>query len=144
MTLPDKQRAEIVTLRFDNAHQALDDAACMLERKSFRAAMNRCYYAAFYAASASALNDNRTFRKHSGLISYFHAEYIKPGLLDRKLGRILQVAFDNRSEADYQDVVRFTRDDVQAAIEQAEEFVRQIEAYVNTQTVTQSKLNDRQ
>jgi uncharacterized protein (UPF0332 family) len=128
----DEQRQEIVKLRLENARQALADAAALLERSSFRAAVNRCYYAMYYAASALALKGNKTFHKHSGLIAFFHAEFVKPGLVSRDLGRILQKGFDNRSEADYQDVVRFTPADVESALQEAQRFVREVESYLAT------------
>jgi len=126
----DEQRQEIVKLRLENARQALADAAVLLARSSLRAAVNRCYYAMFYATAALALQGNKTFRKHSGLIAYFHAEFVKPGRLSRDLGRILQKGFDNRSEADYQDVVRFTPADIENALQEAQRFVREIELYL--------------
>ncbi len=132
MKLTEEERLLLITLRFDNARQALDDAECLLQRNSLRAAMNRCYYAVFYAASALAVAQGATFRKHSGLIAYFHAEYVKPGLLDRKLGRILQSAFDNRSEADYQDLIRFTKDDVEASLQEAVCFVDKLNEYLQS------------
>ena len=128
----DEQRQEIVVLRLENARQALADAEMLLARNSLRAAVNRCYYAMFYATSALALRGNKTFHKHSGLISYFHAEIVKPGHMSRDLGRILQKGFDNRSEADYQDVVRFTVADVATALQEAQRFVREIESYLAT------------
>jgi len=130
VTLADEQRAAVVQVRLGNARQALDDAACLLERTSLRAAMNRCYYAVFYAASALLVSQGKTFRKHSGLIACFHAEYIKTAVFEREFGRILQSAFDNRSAADYQDVLRFSCEDAKASLLEAPRFVQEITAYL--------------
>ena len=73
MSLSDAQRLHIVEVRLANAEQMLVDASNMLTGGSLRSAANRCYYAVFYAASALAMRDERTFRKHSGMISYFQA-----------------------------------------------------------------------
>ena len=61
----------------------------------------RAYYAAFYAASALLLSDERTFRKHSGVIACFHRYYVKEGRLPREAGKILTSLSDLRDIADY-------------------------------------------
>lgn len=78
------------------------------------------------------LTKEKHFRKHSGLIACFHAEYVKTGLFERDMGRILQTALDNRSEADYQDVVRFSKDDVEASLDEARRFIGKIKIYLQS------------
>lgn len=130
MTLSDEQRQELVRLKLENAEEALNDASTLLSVKSLRGACNRCYYAAFYATSALAIHDCKTFRKHRGLISYFHVEYIKTKRLPQELGRILQQAFENRSETDYQDVLRLTPQDITKSLKDAEYFISEIKKYL--------------
>ena len=94
MSLSDAQREHIVELRLANARQMLADASNMLAGGSLRSAANRGYYAVFYAASALAMRDKQTFRKHKGVISYFQRAYVKTGRLPKELGGIFQDAFE--------------------------------------------------
>ncbi len=130
MTFSDAQRQHIVEIRLTNAEQMLADASNMLASGSLRSAANRCYYAVFYAASALAMRDNQTFRKHSGVISYFHTAYIKTGRLPKELGGVFQRAFDNRCEADYDDLIELRQDELSELIEQAGRFVSEIKSLI--------------
>ena len=120
---------ELVLVRLATAQQMLDDAAMLRANGSLRSAVNRAYYAMFHTASALALSQGRSFSKHSGVISFFQREFAKPGILDRMHGRALQKAFEDRSEADYQDYVRFTEEQVDARIREATAFLCAVKAY---------------
>jgi uncharacterized protein (UPF0332 family) len=132
MSLSDAQRQHIVEVRLANAEQMLADASNMLANGSMRSTVNRCYYAIFYAASALAMRDNQTFRKHSGVISYFHSAYVKTGLLSKELGAIFQRAFDNRCEADYDDLVEIQQDELSEMLLQARQFVTEVKSLIKT------------
>ena len=132
MSLSDAQRQHIVEVRLANAEQMLVDAKSMLAGGSLRSTANRCYYAVFYAASALAMRDNRTFRKHSGVVSYFHAAYVKTGRLPKELGSVLQRAFDNRQEADYDDLVELQPDELSKTLQQARLFVAEVKLLLHT------------
>ena len=124
MTLAPEERLNIVALRLENADRMLKDAHLLLEAGSLRSAVNRVYYAMFYAASALAVSRGRVFSTHKGLIVYLQREFVKTGVLDRQHGRTLQKAFENRTEGDYQDLVRFSSADVARMLSDAEEFVQ--------------------
>ena len=132
MTLSDEQRKTILALRLKSAEQALADASTLLASGSVCGAMNRCYYAIFYAAYALAIRDGRTFRKHVGIIAFFHKEYLKTNRLPRDLGRIFQKAFDDRCEADYFDAARFSLDDATESLEDARRFVAELRSFLAT------------
>ncbi len=132
MSLPEAQRRHIVEVRMANAEQMLVDSSNMLDDDSLRSAANRCYYAVFYAASALAMRDNKTFHKHSGVISYFHAAYMKTGRLPKELGGILQRTFDARLDADYDDLVELRHEDVSETLDQARRFVADVKSLLQT------------
>jgi uncharacterized protein (UPF0332 family) len=128
MSLSDSQRQHIVEVRLANAEQMLVDASNMLASGSLRSTANRCYYAVFYAASALAMRDNQTFRKHSGVISYFHTAYVKTGRLPKELGGVFQRAFDNRCEADYDDLIEMRLDELSEMLQLAGKFVAEVKS----------------
>lgn len=131
MNISPEQRTELVKVRLETAHGTLKDARLMYDVGSLRSAINRAYYAMFYAVPALALSRGLSFRKHSGLISFFQREYVKAGVLDRKHGRVLQKAFEDRSETDYQDYVRLTKEQVETRLDEAEDLIRAVEAHLN-------------
>jgi len=123
VTLLPEERQTVISLRMQNAEEALSDAGVLLERNSLRGAANRLYYAVFHALSALALGDGKLFAKHQGIISFFHADCVRTGRFEKRLGRVVQQAFEDRTEADYEDDVSFSEDVLRARIRDVRELI---------------------
>jgi len=130
MPLNDSEKKNIINVRLENAAKVLNDAKLLCETESYRSAVNRVYYSMFYAVSALAIKKNNNFKKHSALITFFHREFIKTNIFDRKHGRALQKAFEDRSESDYQDFIIFSKEKVLLRIQDAEKFISVIKNYL--------------
>jgi uncharacterized protein (UPF0332 family) len=91
----------LVTYRLEQAHESLDAARVLLEKKLDRPALNRAYYAMFYAVLALLATRKRETSKHSGAISLFDKEFVKAGMFDKDFSRWLHEAFDLRQRSDY-------------------------------------------
>jgi uncharacterized protein (UPF0332 family) len=113
----------VIGVRLQNADEALDDAAALLERGSLRGAANRVYYAVFHAVSALALQDGKIYGKHQGILSYFHADCVRAGRFDKRFGRVVQQAFEDRTEADYEDDVSFDEEVIRTRINDVRELI---------------------
>lgn len=88
------------------ADTACSSARALLALGDVDGAANRAYYAMFDAARAALLASNAAVppeiaRTHSGLIGAFGLHLIKPGLISRDLGRLLNQAYEIRQAADY-------------------------------------------
>ena len=57
--------------RIARAHGALQEADLLIEQQHFSGALNRVYYAAFYAARALLATRNLDSSRHSGVIALF-------------------------------------------------------------------------
>ena len=93
--------AALVVYRMQQADEAVSAADLDLTGGFERAAVNRAYYAMFYAVLALLVVRKLGTSKHSAAISYFDLLYMKPALLPRELSAWLREAFAQRSEADY-------------------------------------------
>jgi uncharacterized protein (UPF0332 family) len=131
MSLTDDQRSEILRIRLENAKEALHDAESLLDDGSLRGAANRIYYAVFHAVSALALSRGVSFKKHGSLLTYFHREFVKTGVLDRAHGRAVQKAADDRSDADYSDYVTFTTEQISTRTKECRALLDAITEQVN-------------
>jgi uncharacterized protein (UPF0332 family) len=116
--------------RFQQADETLCEARLLLEAGHFRGAVNRAYYAMFYALQVLLIKNKIRVSKHSGLISYFDREYIKTGIIDKKFSKWLHRLFDLRQDADYGDMFAPTETQCMQAVQQADEFVRQIRTHL--------------
>jgi len=106
---------------------ALSSAKLLPKSGDADGACNRAYYTMFDAARASLMafqksDEVLTIKTHSGLISNFSFQLVKPGLMDLELGKALNKVEDLRLIADYKgDAI--TLEDAGWAVEQADLFV---------------------
>lgn len=122
--MSDEVVATVIRYWMDKARESLDSARAELDAGRHAFAVNRAYYAAFYAASAVLLARGERFVKHSGVRGAVHRHLVKPGLLGRELGLAYDRLFQDRQEADYVELSEFSEQEVREAIGQAVALVR--------------------
>ena len=121
-----RETSQHVRYRMERASQSLDTAKAAMERSLYNDAVNRIYYACFYAVSALLISRGLSSSKHSGVRSLFERHFVKDGPLPRQLGKFYHQVFDSRQEGDYADFVVFAQQDVEAWLEQADRFIAEI------------------
>jgi len=107
----------------------MSEADLLLNAGHFRGAINRAYYAMFYAIQVLVVKNKVKVSKHSGVISYFDREFVKPGIIDKEYSKWLHRLFDLRQDADYGDMFEPSDDQCRQAVEQARQFVHRIRNY---------------
>lgn len=68
--------------------------------------------------------------KHSGVISYINRNYVKTGIFDKRLSKILDTAFRLREKADYDDFFVVSSDAAKGQLEKAAEVIDMVEVYL--------------
>jgi len=89
-------------------------------------AANRLYYALYYAASALLLSKGVITKRHSGLITQIHMNFVKSGILTAKEGGLFKVLFDLRHEGDYEDFIDVDRLDIEEYTPQVRKLVEKL------------------
>jgi len=120
------QRADVTRYWWNQAEESLTAAGRELEAGACTFAVNRLYYAAFYAVSAALLDRQLSFKKHSAVRIAFHREFVKTGLLDPQWGNLYDRLFEDRQEADYVAITSFAREHVASRLVRCREFLDQI------------------
>lgn len=120
------QTLELCQYRLKQADEALSEALLLQKTGHYRGAINRAYYAMFYAIQVLVIQNKVKVSKHSGVISYFEREFVKSGIIDKKFSKWLHRLFDLRQDADYGDMFEPSEEQVQQAVGQAREFVMRI------------------
>ena len=92
-------------------------------------AANRSYYAIFHAARAVLALDGLDFKKHAGVVGTFSKYYIKSGIFEPSMAKMIKSAFSIRSETDYEDFYVVSKSDVEQQVLDAQAFVAEIDAY---------------
>jgi uncharacterized protein len=84
------------------AVEALADAELLVKENRTASAISRAYYAIFHAARAVLNLRGVAPKTHKGVKSDFSLLIVKPGLVEKEYGTILQDARDQRQTADYE------------------------------------------
>jgi uncharacterized protein (UPF0332 family) len=110
----------------------LDVAALNLAESYHGSAINRAYYAVFYAANALLSTEGLARSKHSGVVAAFRESFVKPGLIEVEYSRIYGRVMDDRHVSDYEidlpidtGVVERDLSDARRFVERAEQYLRQ-------------------
>ena len=125
---------ELAGYRLARAREDLNTAADNLKSGSYRASVNRSYYAVFHALRAVTALDGFDSGKHSGIIAYFNLHYVKTGIFEKEVSKIIDSSYRLREKADYDDFFLASEADASRQLEHAARVVRVIERYVNERT----------
>ena len=128
----------LIEYRLQEAREALEEAEILYARDKHRGAMNRIYYAMFYAVLALLASRGLSAAKHSGAISLFHREFVKPGTIPVEIAKFLDIAFDLRNKCDYRDFVSPDPERTNELLEAARRFINEVAGSLLAQNVTLS------
>ena len=120
---------ELAGYRIERAKEMLAAAEGNLKIGQYKTALNRSYYAVFHAMRAANILKGFDSSKHSGVIAFFNKEYLKEGILDRKLSIIIKNSSFLREKSDYDDFFIASKKDAEMQLEGAREFLGAVEAY---------------
>jgi uncharacterized protein len=124
------------------ARRSAASAKLLFDAGDLNGACNRAYYAMFDAARAALLAgdepvSSEAIKTHSGLITAFSLQVIKPGLIPAQYGRSLRQVDQIRFIADYSDE-GVDRERGLSVIEQANQFVETVSSHVEGQPCRRS------
>jgi len=118
----------------DYAHRALKSAKLMFDDGDWVGAINRAYYAIFYAANAVLELEGQQRSKHSHVMSVFRQKWVKTGMMEVEYSDIYGQAFRARNEGDYERTLFPKRIEAERAMEGAQRFVDRIEKLLEEQS----------
>ena len=121
--------------RISRAKEDLKTAEDNLSQGSYKASLNRSYYAIFHAMRAVTTLDHFDSSKHSGVIAFFNMTYVKTGIFDKSISKIIDSSFRLREKADYDDFFLASKEDAALQIERAKQVISLIENYINSKTI---------
>lgn len=120
------ERKSIVIYRMENARNTLHEIEDHCEKGYYNTAVNRLYYARFYAASALLLANHIETKTHDGVRQMLGKHFVLTGMIPLELGKFYTVMFNKRSAGDYEDFVQHTQRTVNDLYPNAEAFISTI------------------
>ena len=121
--------------RFNRAKEELQTAELLLRNADFRSSINRSYYSIFHAIRAVNALDGFDSSKHSGVISHFNQEYVKTGLFEKEVSKIIRNASELREQADYENFYEASQEEAVDVFEQATRFISVVEVYLREKAI---------
>lgn len=126
---------ELSKYRYSSAEETLRNARMCLENGFYRDAINRSYYAMFYAIKAILALGSIDFKRHKDVVAYFNKEYVAGGVFPGELGRRIARLKTKREESDYDDFFVASKEEAVAQIETVEFALPLIKKYLTDNKV---------
>jgi uncharacterized protein (UPF0332 family) len=106
----DKDISILIANNIEKARNTIIQAEALYNIQQYIGAVNRGYYAMFYAALAILLTKGLGTSKHSGVISLLDREFVNKRELDSVWSKKLRNAFNLRSWGDYDEKADITEE----------------------------------
>jgi uncharacterized protein (UPF0332 family) len=127
---PDR-KPELISLRMNQAKETIEDVAFLIHNDRLVLAINRIYYGMFYALLALAIQYEFKTSKHAQLIGWFNKEFIKTGKIGIRFSKIIQSAFNARTNSDYGIFIEFSKEETIELFVEMKFFIEEVERFLN-------------
>jgi len=120
----------LISYRMERAKESLDAAKLLSENNMLTSAMNRIYYAMFYAVQALLVLHDVSFSKHAQVKGYFNQEFINKGIFSIEIGKLYNKVFEYRQKFDYVDLTTPDTELISDHIQLAQDFIIALGEYL--------------
>jgi len=115
-----------VEMLIGEAESKLRSAKILFDNGEYNDAISRAYYSMHYSARALLSLKNIYPRTHKGIIAQFGLEFVKEGTIEDYYIKSMSTARENREMADYGIGYKFTAEEAENIIENANKFLERI------------------
>lgn len=128
--LDSDSRRDLILYKLEKSEKAIEESSLLADSGYYNTAINRLYYAAYYAASALMLEYSIDAATHKGIKTMLGLKFIHPGLLNRENGLIYQRLFDSRQAGDYEDFVYYDKESYYELLPLAKQFIEEVTSLI--------------
>lgn len=128
-----EERNDYAKYRMEKSRETLEVAALLVQNGKWNSAVNRLYYAAYYAVSGLLVKSGIESKTHAGVKTQFLLHFVKTGKIDMSLGKLYADLFDWRQKGDYGDFFDFTEEDVVPLLTPTKELIDAIFVEISRQ-----------
>lgn len=119
---------DYVNYRIESAIETIREVQTHIHNKYWNTAINRMYYACFYAVSALLVKHGIEASSHSGVRQKFGEHFVKTGKIERALAKLFTDLSEKRHKGDYNDFYDYEEDTVLRLYPSAQEFIEKIKS----------------
>lgn len=121
--LDEDSKKALIAYRTQRAYETLKEAEVMKREAFYNAAINRLYYACYYAAVALLLKYDIQTQTHNGVKTMLGLHFVSTGKLSLKVGKTFGTLFEKRHSGDYDDFAYCDQELVEDLYPQAKIFI---------------------
>ncbi|KAA6317040.1 hypothetical protein EZS27_032744 [termite gut metagenome] len=121
----------LVSYRMQRAKETLKEADTLIKTAFYNAAVNRLYYACYYAIIALLLKNNILANTHTGVKQMFGMHFIMTSRMNNKYSKFYTQLFNARMSGDYDDFLWYDLEMLSELYPQAEEFINAVDSELN-------------
>lgn len=126
----DDRQIDLANYRMQEAKNTLQVAKNCLYDSFYKDAINRSYYASFYAIKAVLALGNVDFKRHKDVVAYFNKEYVATDVFSREIGRRLATLKQLREKSDYDDFYIASKEKATEQVETASLILEEVDKYL--------------
>ena len=124
--LDEQSRAELVKYRINRADETIQESRLLANDCHYNAAINRLYYACFYAVQALLVKHGIFSATHAGVKTMLSLHFVSKGVIDVEYGKTFSRLFEIRHSGDYDDFVYCDKEMTDEYTPKAEAFISKI------------------
>lgn len=121
--LDEDSKKALIAYRTQRAYETLKEAEVMKREAFYNAAINRLYYACYYATVALLLKYDIQTQTHNGVKTMLGLHFVSTGKLSLKVGKTFGTLFEKRHSGDYDDFAYCDQELVEDLYPQAKIFI---------------------
>lgn len=122
----EESKQALVIYRIERAYKTMKEARVMADESFYNAAINRLYYACYYAVTALLLQNDLSAQTHHGVRSMLGLHFVSKGKLSLESNKTFSTLFEKRHSSDYDDFVFCDKEMVEELYPKAEAFIEEI------------------
>ena len=121
---------DLCLYRINTATETLETTKLCIENKHYKDAINRSYYAAFYAVKAVLALENIDFKKHKDVMAYFNKNFVATEVFEKSMGRMIAQLQLKREKSDYDDFYIASKEEAEVQFKNAEYILETVKKYL--------------
>jgi uncharacterized protein (UPF0332 family) len=128
--MKDYNREDYIKYRLLKANETITETKVLLDNKFWNTAVNRMYYACFYAVGAILVKNGVETSSHSGSRQKFGQLFVHNGLISREFGKHYSELFEKRQKGDYNDFFDVDEETALRLYQPSVDFIKEIERII--------------
>ena len=116
----------LVTYRYQRANETIKEVPYLKQQGYYNTAVNRLYYACYYAAIALLIKHGINPSTHAGVKQMIGMHFVATNRLSRESGRCFSLLFERRHSSDYDDFAYSREEEIDELLPKAMAFIEAI------------------